>query len=341
MKILLIGDPFGVQDIGERKVVKSIYEKLQINNEVLVCKPDEILKFWFLKKIKKYKPDIIHYWAGPRTRSFFILWLFKLFSGCKKTFLTAIRPQLSVISLFLSEFIKPKLIFAQSSYYKNIFDKFGYPTVSFPNGIDTKKFSPVDENRKTILRAKYNVPIDKFIVTHVGHITPWRSLEIFEQIAKDKRYYILIIASTSLFNPDEWVLEKLIQSGCDVRTKQIEDIEEIYQLSDCYVFPGGISSNQKLPIFFAKKKNVPAIEIPLSVLEAMSCDIPIITSKFGGLTDIIQEGSGVYFIDRHDDIINQLTNISSNSKIVGNRKGILKYDWNYLYDQLIYYYQRS
>jgi len=58
--------------------------------------------------------------------------------------------------------------------------------------------------------------------------------------------------------------------------RYIKKIEEIYQLSDCYIFPitfegGGIS-------------------ILLSVLEAMACNLPVVTTKFGGLPAIFKGG---------------------------------------------------
>lgn len=339
MRILLIGDPFGVQDIGERKVVRSIYQKLCLQNEVFVCKPRDIKNAEIRDILKKFKPEIIHYWAGPRLRSFIVLWLFKKITGCKKTFITAIRTQLSIAGLYFAKLFKPTKILVQSNNYQKIFEQYGFKTLFFPNGIHTKRFTPVDAKKKNDLRSKYKIPQDKFVVTHIGHVTPWRSLEIFSAIAENPDYYVLIIASTSLFNPDEQLFKLLQKSGCDIRTELFDSIEEVYQLSDCYIFPGGAKSESRLPMIIPNKNNVPAIEIPLTVLEAMSCNIPIITSRFGGVADIIKVSDGAKFIDDQNEIIIILDKLKREKRFINNRDDIMNYDWDNLYNKLITFYR--
>ena len=67
------------------------------------------------------------------------------------------------------------------------------------------------------------------------------------------------------------------------------NIEEVYALSDCYVFPT------------PPMNKINSIEIPLSVLEAMACNLSVITTKFGALPKVFEEGDGLIFVDDGED----------------------------------------
>ncbi|MGB9880592.1 MAG: glycosyltransferase, partial [Anaerolineae bacterium] len=43
------------------------------------------------------------------------------------------------------------------------------------------------------------------------------------------------------------------------------------------------------------EEDTAAIEMPLSVLEAMSCNLSVITTPFGGLPDFFSEGKGLLY----------------------------------------------
>ena len=90
-----------------------------------------------------------------------------------------------------------------------------------------------------------------------------------------------------------------------------KNIEEIYALSDCYIFPvikGG------------------SILTPLSVLEAMSCNLPAITRDFEGLTRIFSEGNGLIYIEKDEDFICAMDMIKKGIE-VKTREKVLAYSW--------------
>ena len=71
----------------------------------------------------------------------------------------------------------------------------------------------------------------------------------------------------------------------------LQSIQEIYQLADVYLFPVMDIEN--------------CIDVPLSVLEAASCNLPIVTTEYGELT-AFREQEGFLFIDALDsDSLNQ------------------------------------
>ena len=77
-------------------------------------------------------------------------------------------------------------------------------------------------------------------------------------------------------------------------------------MSDCYVFPT------------VHKKA--CIETPLSVLEAMACNLPIVSTRFGALPTIFNEGSGLFFTENVEHIPQILLDVK-NSNLTGRNTG--------------------
>ena len=69
----------------------------------------------------------------------------------------------------------------------------------------------------------------------------------------------------------------------------IETIEEVFRLADGYVFP--------------TVNYMSAIEIPLSVLEAMATNLPVATMAFGGIPDLFEDGGGLFICHSEDEFI--------------------------------------
>ena len=327
MRLCIVGDPYGVHDIGERKTVGQIAQGLKQKHDVLVLKPKDVLSPMKLKELRRFRPEIIHYWAGPRFQSFVILWAFKTISAASVSLNTAIRPQLSKLGLHLGRLFKPDLILAQSEFYLDQFRKFGFATRFLPNGVDTSKFLPVDGAKKQELRSRYSIPGDEYVISHVGHITPWRSLEVFNELARDRGTHVLIVGSTSLFEPHPEILAVLKQSGCDVRLEFFPNIAEVYQLSDCYVFPGGVAQPSALPLLIPERMKVPAIEIPLSVLEARACGLSVVTSRFGGLESLFASDEGVHFCNSTAEILETTEQIREEGSVPAPPAIVERYDW--------------
>ncbi len=179
------------------------------------------------------------------------------------------------------------LFFAQSQASAGILRSFGCRTVLLPGGVDGATFQPVDEREKSLLRARYGFQESDQIFLHVGHGNRGRNILALTRLA-EAGYRVIFIASTST-EIDLSVLAELKQAGVTVITDFVENIQHFYQLSDCYIFP----------VFYATS----AIDLPLSVLEAMACNSPVITTMFGALPDMFETGKGFYFIHCEEDLV--------------------------------------
>lgn len=323
MKICLIGNIDGNIDEGMKKVTYNTFDILSKDNDVIILNPHKIFSFNFWQQFLKFRPDIIHYLTGPSIFSFLIIKVLAFLSNQSKTIITSSHPKIKF--KFLLKYLKVDSIIVHSTPSANFFKSFGYETCFIPNGVNISMFKPVDALDKIKLREKYSLTPDDYILLHVGNILVERNVKVLEQYAK-KGFTVLIVGSTTI-KPDENLVDELVANGCIIWTNYIEKIEEIYQLADCYIFP--------------TIESIRAIEIPLSVLEAMACNLPVITTKFGGLPDLFENGNGFYFVDSIDEIIKYLEIIQDDEIQPDNEMKLEKLSWesigielNKLYNEL-------
>lgn len=316
MKICLASGYKGNPDEGMKNFAFHISKELSNYHEVIhINARENIFSINFWKKIKAFNPHIIHIFLRSDISTFVIAKIFQLSCNNAKLVISALQPPLnySFIKWFIPLF-KSYLFLVQSYETEKMLNDAGCKTIFLPSGVDTEKFIPVDSDVKEKLRKKYDIDKEKFVVLHIGHINKGRNLEIFKTIAKNnKNVEIMLIGSTNTFNFDENVYNDLKSNGCKIWREYFENIEEIYQLSDCYLFPTIDKSC--------------AIELPLSVLEAMSCNLPVITTKFGGLNRIFREEEGIIFVDNINELEEKLEIVRRKNPLINTRKHVLPYSW--------------
>jgi len=311
MRICLIGEYSGSLDEGMRNVTSCLYKGLSNRHTVLPLDTKKVSLHW-LKKIKEFDPEIIHYAHGPSIISLIVMHVLASRSNAK-TVISATQPRFSSLTKRFIPLFKPNLILTQSYGADGMFKELGCVTEFLPNGVDIDRFVPVSKMIKERLREKYGVDKDKFVIVHVGSIRSRRNIQIFSKIQEIEGVQVVIAGSTSM--PMEQISYKhLLESGCVIWRRYFENVEEIYQLSDCYVFPA--------------TNLLSAIELPLSVLEAMSCNLPVISTKFGALPRIFEEGDGLLFVDNEDDVIDAVEKIKNTDVNIGTRENVLLYAWD-------------
>jgi len=323
MRICIISGSEGMPDEGMRNFANHLSNVLSRNHDVMCISAKGCIfsvKIW--KDLKIFNPDIIHLFLRPTPFTFAILKVVGHACGNAKLVASALQPPQNQTTLkYLMPYLKPDVVLVQSDETDTTLKSIGVKTQFIPSGVDDEKFCPVDSIQKGKLRDKYGFSTNAFIVLHVGHINKGRNLEFLKPIARQNGIQVLIVGSTNEFNFDSSVYNDLISAGCHVKREYIEHIEEIYQLSDCYVFPTCDRSY--------------AIEIPLSVLEAMSCNIPVISTKYGGLTRIFGSNGAIHFIDTVDDVHDLLSWIREGNDY-GNdpRPFTLDFTWAYVADSV-------
>lgn len=321
LRICLVGDFSENRDEGLKNIAHYLAGELSKYHDVMRFNVNRFFSPKSLISLKKFKPQIIHYIPGPTIKSFLITKTLGKYCEAK-TVMSAPQPRISTIFNRLIYLIRPNLILVQSKKSESLFKSFGIQTDCLPNGVDTQKFIPVSQDTKIKLRYKYRIEPDKFTILHVGHLMARRNLEVFKNM-KNQDSQILIVASEYL-RFDNKIYKKLKDIGCIIFGGYYDNIEEIYALADCYIFP---------------VKRGYTILTPLSVMEAMACNLPVITTKFEGLTAFFDEGKGLIFVENEGDLLIKLEELKVDSPEIRNREKVLPYSWDNITMKLIKIYE--
>ena len=324
MKVCLVSNYTGRSDEGMRKVALYLEKGLSQRHQVLHLGLNRILSPGFWKGARGFHPDIVHYVPGSSLWSLAITRVLARLTGAQSILSAHFIPR-SPLSRRLAPLLKPDLALVQSQETEGFFSRLGCRTCFLPGGVDTEKFSPVSSGEKTRLRRKFGLEEKKFYLLHVGPLVKGRGLEALAELSGVADSQAIIVGSTTI-PADLRLMKDLERQGCIVWHSYMEKIEEVYRLADCYVFPTPPGSHH-------------AVELPLSVLEAMACNLPVISTRFGALPRLIAEGDGFLWFNGGAELQRQVTAVRGGTQIRTREKS-LAYSWERSIAQLEEIYQQ-
>lgn len=275
-------------------------------------------KFLLDKRIKKIckNENVLYICQLPSIGKTLKLFFLKHYCKCKNLSVIFIQvASIKFISRILTKKSKSNII-VLSKKTKDFLSKWFKNIHLIKTGVDTNKFKPVDDAQKKLLRQKYKLSLNDKIILHVGHLKQGRNVELFSKL---HGFTKLLVVSTST-GEDIGFREKITANDNFILFDEyISAIEEIYQLSDCYVFLVDNSLN--------------CIDMPLSVIEACACNLPVISTSFKDL-DELSNDSFIVLKDLNTGTIEESINKVINLQSINNRNLILDFDWNKSIDYL-------
>jgi glycosyltransferase involved in cell wall biosynthesis len=268
----------------------------------------------FARRLRSARPDVVLYipQAAATLMSIERARLLKIQSGGapivvlslqRRTYDFPAKPFLRVVA--------PALVLALSSRSAAIAREAGLNAARVPLGVDTDLFHPPSPGEKEDLRSKYAVGEDK-VILHIGHIAPGRNLELFSRVLAGGSKILIVSSTSTIEHPD--VRSMLEHPSVQIIDRFVENIEELYRLADGYVFPT-----------FSPRD---AIEIPLSVLEAMATNLPVVTTDFGGLPDLFTERCGLFMCTSQDQLIRRTEDMLA-ARDVNTRSMVAPLTWEH------------
>jgi glycosyltransferase involved in cell wall biosynthesis len=297
-------------DIPEYKIRKIIFSKTLVSRSLR-------------QAVNDFSPGIIIYvpQASVTTNSFIRAWLLTRAFPSARVAMIGLQPRPhAALARWLIGRIGPEYLFVQDKASLEYFAKVGLSPRLVLSGVDTNKFRPVDSCQKSRLRKKHGIEQDVFLISHVGHLRTSRNLELLKSVSRRERTHMLMVAS-SYSGQDMAIRACLLSGGVDVRSGYIEQVEEIYQMSDVYLFP--------------VINKCGAIEMPLSVLEALACGTPVISTPFGALKNELSAISAVYFIRDKNDLEEAIVEIEGGGDPDVARETALRYSWKSVFEQFL------
>lgn len=232
-----------------------------------------------------------------------------------------LRHPMDTFTKFLLKMSGAEIIALSKESYEFYLREVGDKVLYLKTGIDTEKFIPVSVKEKNRIRKIYNVAPGKKVLLHVGHLKKGRNVDKLLNVGTDYHVF-LVVSSVTEEEKDGKLREKLEnRKNTTIIESYIEHIEEVYQMSDVYLFPVQQDGN--------------CIDVPLSVLEAASCNIPIVATDYGELK-AFQNERGFRFISSFDvNTLNQAIDEMTGGQTYDNRNAIQEYDWDVSIKHLI------
>ena len=268
---------------------------------------------------RKFKPDIILSVHGPSIKTIILLFLFKVICASGKTVVVAAQPHDDPVMLMLASWLKPDHIFAQSEGWKFKFGQNGRKNVHLlPNGVDNEKFRPCQvASALAKTRQELGLGEDDKIILHIGPINNNRNHELLIRIAQETDWKVIVIGSTTApFEPE--LFEKIKESGAIAINRYFPDINRLYSIANYYIFP--------------VMDQTGSIEFPLTVLEAMSCNCPVLTTKFRGIPDFLKESEGLRYFFSFEEVVEIL---DTELPEANNREIALSYSWEKIAETIL------
>jgi glycosyltransferase involved in cell wall biosynthesis len=175
-------------------------------------------------------------------------------------------------------------VIAISGYVqKLLLESYGINSDVIPNGVDTDLFHPISPETKVSLRSKTGIPVDAKIVLFVGRLYPYKDpLTLVGSV----RHVVRRLPGVLFIVVGEGPLRKamisdILSSGIEASVRLVSflpraELIRMVQMADVQV------------------STAPAEMFGFSVLEAMSCGIPVVAAGGGGPVEVLGR-SGTFF----------------------------------------------
>ncbi|MBI3447969.1 MAG: glycosyltransferase family 4 protein [Acidobacteria bacterium] len=215
----------------------------------------------------------------------------------------------------------PDRLFALGPSVAALSARLGLASTRLEGGVDTARFRPLGDASKSALRRSLGLPASAYIALHVGHLKEARGVLALKSIQAIPGMQALLVTSTST-QGDADVRRELQQAGVRVVDRHLADIEEHYRASDCYVFP--------------VHSSLDAIELPLSILEAMATNLPIVTTRFGGVPALLDgAGAGVVFFESEAELPRAVLGMRQDRPAPELRRRLERLTWDGMAEQIV------
>ena len=269
--------------------------------------------------LRQHKEEVLYFPAFTRMRDAAVhTFVLSLFAKRVKTVIVMQGP-MSGLAKLLFRLSRAQIITLSDATNAIFRGVVGKRTRQLKTGVDTSRFHPVSAEQKAALRQKYGLPQDKTIVLHVGHMKASRNIGVMQHLAED--FHGLLVTSTMTAGEADAALRQQLmrQDNLTIIDTYQPRVEELYQLADVYLFP------------VTKARN--CIDVPLSVLEAAACGIPVVGTDYGEMK-ALQGHAGFYHLTDFDpQAINSLLRQAARDG-KSPRESVLAYDWQLAPSQL-------
>ncbi len=171
------------------------------------------------------------------------------------------------------------------------------------NGIDTDYFSPQREEKIREWKERWGLGTEP-VVGYIGKISREKGvdllIDILPEVLKRVPKAKFMVAGKVRREKDEDLLQRLEKFGNHVvLTGWLEDLPLFYSSIDVLLFP-------------TRKESFGRV-----VAEALSCETPVVATKTGGVTEILEDGVTGYLVEegKREDMVRKISHILLNPNL--------------------------
>jgi O-antigen/teichoic acid export membrane protein/glycosyltransferase involved in cell wall biosynthesis len=161
--------------------------------------------------------------------------------------------------------------------------RLGIAAATVCDGVDLERFRPPAAGERVALRRKWRLSPKDRIVLHVGPLRGGRGLQVMARMATLPGVTAVMAAGSARGPESEQLRHQLQAGGVVVIDGYVPQVEELYRLADCYLFPTASRDS--------------AAGLPLSILEALASDLPVVSVAFGALSERFGSAPGLELVE--------------------------------------------
>ena len=160
-----------------------------------------------------------------------------------------------------------------------------------PNGVDTQRFRHVTHHERTSLRIRLGLPSGP-VVVYTGRLVSYKGLpllvEAWRKLVPEFPGAVLVLVGEGggdMHDCERALREFVAQHGLEPQirfTGPASNVQEWLQAADAFAFP---TENEAFG---------------LSLVEAMACGLPAVTTRVGGLRDFVEHGVNAWAMEAGD-----------------------------------------
>jgi glycosyltransferase involved in cell wall biosynthesis len=168
------------------------------------------------------------------------------------------------------------------------------------NGVDVVQFRPAED--KSLLRKALGLP-DKKTIVYTGRLSIEKGVDFlvqsFSQVESKRDYQLIIIGDGPEKEHIVQLLDAVHLGKSVLLLNSVDDVAAYLNAADLFILPSrfeGLSN---------------------SLLEAMACALPVISTRVGGSKDIIEHGSNglLVDVDNADQVQSAIAHVFDDSRL--------------------------